>query len=132
MARIERMTGLLDTQLASHERGLAELREWFKNGTAVFRMGTAAQKQGFYCEICAIDSAEGENMRKCGTDPVLKKRVGRPRIGIQNAKGKLFAARFTSDEAKRLTAAIRQSKLTKSDWLRNALLSACGQATVSQ
>jgi hypothetical protein len=62
----------------------------------------------------------------------MKKRVGRPRLGTRNAKGKLFAARFTPDEAKRVNVAISQSGQSKSDWIRNALLSACPKAMVDQ
>jgi len=54
----------------------------------------------------------------------MKKRVGRPRIGTQNAKGEVFAVRVTPPEAKQLNAAIRCSKQSKSDWIRKALLSA--------
>jgi hypothetical protein len=54
----------------------------------------------------------------------MKKRIGRPKIGIKNAKGMLFAARFTPGEAKQINAAIRGSGQSNSDWLRKALLSA--------
>jgi hypothetical protein len=54
----------------------------------------------------------------------MKKKMGRPRVGIQNAKGEVFAARFTPVEAKRLNGAIRQVRQSKSDWIRKALLSA--------
>ena len=49
--------------------------------------------------------------------------MGRPKIGIQNAKGEVFAARFTPIEARHLKSAIRQAKQGKSDWIRKALLS---------
>ena len=51
-----------------------------------------------------------------------KKRMGRPKIGIQNAKGELFAARFTPGEAKQISQAIRKTGQSKSDWIRKALL----------
>jgi hypothetical protein len=57
---------------------------------------------------------------------IMNKHAGRPKIGIQNAKGIFFAARFTPIEAKQLNAAIRQAKQSKSDWMRKALLSAAG------
>jgi len=53
----------------------------------------------------------------------MNKKVGRPKIGTQNAKGKLFAARFTPPEAKAIQAAIAKSRNTKSEWIRRALLS---------
>jgi hypothetical protein len=56
----------------------------------------------------------------------MKKHAGRPKIGIQNAKGIFFAARFTPIEAKRLNGTIRQAGQSKSDWIRKALLSAAG------
>ncbi|HXI73829.1 MAG TPA: hypothetical protein VNN22_26095 [Verrucomicrobiae bacterium] len=56
----------------------------------------------------------------------MKKKAGRPKIGVQNAKGELFAVRVTPVEAKQINAAIRDSKQGKPDWLRKALLSAAG------
>ena len=50
--------------------------------------------------------------------------MGRPKIGTQNAKGEVFAARFTPVEAKQLKTVMRQSRQTKSEWIRKALLSA--------
>jgi hypothetical protein len=50
--------------------------------------------------------------------------MGRPKVGIQNAKGVFFAARFTPMEAKQINVAIRESHQTKSDWIRKNLLSA--------
>src|SRR5277367_4561153 len=57
---------------------------------------------------------------------IMKKKAGRPKMGKQNAKGELFAARFTPPEAKQLNEAIRLHGQNKSDWLRKALLSAAG------
>ena len=54
----------------------------------------------------------------------MKKKAGRPKIGVKNAKGELFAARFTPDEAKLLNLAIRQLGQGKTGWIRKALLSA--------
>jgi hypothetical protein len=56
----------------------------------------------------------------------MKKRMGRPKIGTQNAKGELVAVRVTPPDAKQINAAIRQSGTSKPDWLRKALLSAAG------
>jgi hypothetical protein len=55
---------------------------------------------------------------------IMKKRAGRPKVGIQNAKGVFFTARFTPIEAKQLEGAIQQAGLRKSVWMRKALLSA--------
>jgi len=57
---------------------------------------------------------------------IMKKHAGRPKLGIQNAKGIFFAARFSPIEAKQLNEAIRQAKQSKSAWMRKALLSAAG------
>ena len=56
----------------------------------------------------------------------MKKQVGRPKIGTQNAKGEVFAVRVTPPEAKQIKTAIRDAKQDKSEWLRKALLSAAG------
>ena len=60
-----------------------------------------------------------------------KKVIGRPKIGIKYAKGIFFAARFTPAEAMELDGAIRQSRQSKSDWIRKNLLSSarCGNVT---
>jgi hypothetical protein len=56
----------------------------------------------------------------------MEKHAGRPKIGTANAKGVFFAARFTPPEAKRLNEAIRQTRQSKSDWIRKTLLAAAG------
>jgi len=56
----------------------------------------------------------------------MKKHAGRPKIGTQNAKGVSVTVRFTPPEAKQLEQAIRQTRQTKSDWIRQILLSAAG------
>lgn len=61
----------------------------------------------------------------------MKKKAGRPKIGVQNAKGELFAVRVTPLEARGINATIRSSGLKKPDWLRKALLSASGGAIVA-
>jgi hypothetical protein len=53
----------------------------------------------------------------------MKKKMGRPILGTQPARV-FFAARFTPDEGKRIDGAIKQSKQSKSHWIRKALLSA--------
>ena len=55
---------------------------------------------------------------------IMKKKVGRPKLGTQNAKGKQLAARFTPPEMKLIQAAIAKSRSSKSDWLRKVVLSA--------
>jgi hypothetical protein len=57
----------------------------------------------------------------------MKKHAGRPKLGTQNAKGVLFAARVTPPEAKHIKDAIRQAGQSNSDWIRQALLSAAGE-----
>jgi hypothetical protein len=54
----------------------------------------------------------------------MKNKVGRPKLGTQNAKGEQFAARFTPPEAKQIKEAIRAAGQSNSDWIRQALLSA--------
>jgi hypothetical protein len=61
----------------------------------------------------------------------MRKRMGRPKIGIQNAKGILFAARFTPPEAKQINEAIRDAGQSNSDWIRKALLSASARSKTS-
>jgi len=58
----------------------------------------------------------------------MKNKRGRPKLGTQNAKGVLMAVRFTPSEAKRIEQAARSAKLTKSDWVRKALLSVAEEA----
>jgi hypothetical protein len=53
---------------------------------------------------------------------IMKKRAGRPRLGTQNAKGVFISARFTPIEAKQIREAITKSGLSKSDFVRKALL----------
>jgi hypothetical protein len=56
----------------------------------------------------------------------MKNKVGRPKLGKQNAKGAQFAARFTPAEAKQIKEAIRAAGQSNSDWMRQALLFAAG------
>jgi hypothetical protein len=52
----------------------------------------------------------------------MKKRAGRPRLGPQNAKGVFISARFTPIEAKQIRDAVTKSGLSKSHFVRKALL----------
>jgi hypothetical protein len=61
----------------------------------------------------------------------MKKKAGRPKIGVQNAKGELFAVRVTPLESKAINATIRISGLKKPDWLRKTLISASGGGIVA-
>jgi hypothetical protein len=54
----------------------------------------------------------------------MKNKVGRPKLGTQDAKGIVIAARFTLPEVKAIRAAIATSRSSKSEWLRKAVLSA--------
>jgi hypothetical protein len=62
---------------------------------------------------------------------IMKKHAGRPKLGTQNAKGKFISARFTPMEMKRINDAIRSTQQSKSDWIRQTLLSACGDKNTS-
>ena len=55
---------------------------------------------------------------------IMKKHPGRPKIGTHNAKAVFFNVRFTPAEARQINAAIRRADQSKSNWIRNALLSA--------
>ena len=52
----------------------------------------------------------------------MKKKAGRPKVGIKNAKGEVFSVRVTPPDAKEINAAIRRASTSKPDWLRKALL----------
>ena len=54
---------------------------------------------------------------------IMKKHVGRPKVGTQNAKGVFLSARFTPVEAKQIESAIIRSGLSKSNFIRKRLLS---------
>jgi hypothetical protein len=53
-----------------------------------------------------------------------KKKMGRPPKPKDQAKGRLFAARFTPAEASEIDRAIAHSGLSKSNWTRKALTNA--------
>jgi hypothetical protein len=52
-----------------------------------------------------------------------EKVMGRPKIGIENARGTLIAARFTQTETSQINSAARRLGLTKSQFVRKVLLS---------
>jgi hypothetical protein len=57
----------------------------------------------------------------------MKPKMGRPKLPKGEAKGVLYAARVSHDDAKRIDSAIARSGKGKPEWLRTALLSASGQ-----
>jgi hypothetical protein len=61
----------------------------------------------------------------------MKNKMGRPRIGTQRAKGKVFSARFTPVEARQIDLAIARSHLSKSAFIRKTLLLSAEAAMVS-
>jgi uncharacterized protein (DUF1778 family) len=54
------------------------------------------------------------------------KKVGRPKLPKGEAKGKIVAMRFDPEELKRLDAAAKASKKSRSDWMRSTLFAAIG------
>jgi FKBP-type peptidyl-prolyl cis-trans isomerase (trigger factor) len=54
----------------------------------------------------------------------MKKHAGRPKIGTENAKGVSVTVRLTPPEAKQLNQAVRQTRQSKSEWIRKTLLAA--------
>lgn len=54
------------------------------------------------------------------------KKVGRPKLPKGAAKGKIVAMRFDAEELKRIDAAAKADKKSRSDWMRGKLL-ALGQ-----
>jgi hypothetical protein len=53
----------------------------------------------------------------------MKKKMGRPRLS-QKGVAVVFSVRLPPEEAKAISAAIRASGQTKSDWVRDAILAA--------
>jgi hypothetical protein len=53
----------------------------------------------------------------------MKKKMGRPMLS-KSAKDVLIGARFGSEEAKQVHAAVKRANIGKSEWVRNTLLSA--------
>jgi hypothetical protein len=54
----------------------------------------------------------------------MKKKMGRPTLSGGAARYCLIAVRVSKDENKAIQAAIKASPLEKTEWLRNALLTA--------
>lgn len=54
---------------------------------------------------------------------IMKKKMGRPMLS-KSAKDVLIGARFGSEEAKQVHAAVKRANIGKSEWVRNTLLSA--------
>ena len=50
--------------------------------------------------------------------------MGRPKLPKGEAKGEVYGARLSPDDAKTVKGAIQRSSLDKSEWIRKALLSA--------
>ena len=54
----------------------------------------------------------------------MKKKMGRPALPKNTARGVLIGARFSPGEAERVQNAVKESKQTKSEWIRTSLLTA--------
>jgi len=54
------------------------------------------------------------------------KRVGRPKLPKGEAKGKIVALRFDPEYLKRIDAAAKTGKQTRSEWIRSTLNAALG------
>jgi uncharacterized protein (DUF1778 family) len=54
----------------------------------------------------------------------MSKKMGRPKVPKAKLRGILIQARLSPEENKAIKAAIASSSENKSDWIRNALLSA--------
>lgn len=52
------------------------------------------------------------------------KKVGRPKLPKGEAKGKIVAMRFDTEDLKRIDAAAKASKKSRSDWMRSTLFAA--------
>jgi len=54
----------------------------------------------------------------------MARKRGRPTVSKAKALAEIFSVRLRRDEARQVWDAIEESKQSKPDWLRNALLSA--------
>lgn len=54
------------------------------------------------------------------------RKPGRPRLPKGEAKGKIVAMRFDAEDLKRIDAAAKASKKSRSDWMRSTLFAAIG------
>jgi len=59
----------------------------------------------------------------------MSKKMGRPKVPKGQYRGILIQARLSPEENKTIQAAIAKSQHSKSDWIRNALLSAAQKDT---
>jgi hypothetical protein len=53
----------------------------------------------------------------------MKNNLGRPRIGKEAEKSEFISARLTQSEAKPVATSAKSSHQSKSDWVRNAVIS---------
>jgi hypothetical protein len=60
----------------------------------------------------------------------MKKRMGRPPIGTQNAKGVIVAARFSPPEVREIRDAVKRARTNKSEWVRKCLLAAARSVNI--
>ena len=58
----------------------------------------------------------------------MKTKIGRPKLGKADAKGKILGVRFTPAERKQIERAAQAANKTLSDWARDALLKAAAVA----
>jgi hypothetical protein len=54
------------------------------------------------------------------------KKVGRPKLPKGEAKGKIVAMRFEAEDLKRIDAAAKAVKKSRSEWMRSMLFAAIG------
>jgi hypothetical protein len=59
----------------------------------------------------------------------MKPKMGRPKLAKGEAKDVLIGARFSPEESKQVHDAVKEAGQNKSDWVRNALLSAAKNST---
>jgi hypothetical protein len=60
--------------------------------------------------------------------PPKPKKVGRPKMAKGEAKAKIVALRFEPDYLKRIDAAAKAGKKSRSEWIRGTLNAALGGA----
>ncbi len=56
-----------------------------------------------------------------GLDPVKPMKMGRPKLPIGTAKGRVVHVRFTPKEIERVAASAKASNKTISEWIRSTL-----------
>lgn len=54
------------------------------------------------------------------------KKVGRPKLPKGEAKSKIVAMRFDAEDLKRIDAAAKAGKKSRSEWMRSTLFAAIG------